>query len=99
MYDRVMPYQLISSEKFTNVQKVQAGLTKIFRDAEKSDSFYRVMRNDESLGVLVPNDVWQSFIEDFESLSSQSYLSKIYKARKSSKRYSAKQVKAILNIA
>ena len=99
MYDCVMSYQLMSSEKFTNVQKIQSGLTKIFRSAEKSDSFYRVMRNDESLGFLVPNDVWQSLIEDLDALSSQSYLSKVYKARISSKRYSAKQVRDILNIA
>lgn len=93
-----MSYQLISSEKFTNVQKAQAGLTKIFKDAGKTDSFYRVMRNDESLGVLVPDEVWQSLIEDLEALSSQSYLSKIQSSRKSPKRYSSKEVKNVLDI-
>lgn len=73
--------QLILDEKFTNVQKAQAGLTKLFQNAAQSDSFYRVLRNDEPLGVLVPNSMWESLIEDFEAISSPNYLKRIAKAR------------------
>ena len=31
--------QLISSEKFTNIQKAQAGLTRLFEDAANTDTF------------------------------------------------------------
>ena len=49
--------QLISSEKFTNIQKAQAGLTRLFEDAAETDTFYRVLKNDKALGVLIPNSM------------------------------------------
>ena len=36
--------QLIRDEKFTNIQKAQAGLTRLFRLAAKTGSFYRVLK-------------------------------------------------------
>jgi len=90
--------QLIRDEKFTNIQKAQAGLTRLFTDAERSLSFYRVMKSDRSLGVLVPDNLWMSFIEDLEALSSPNYRENIRKARKDKKIYSSKQVKKILGL-
>ena len=74
--------QLIRDEKFTNIQKAQAGLTKLFEEARKTMSFYRVMKNDKPLGVLVPNEMWDDFVEDMEAMSSPRYLASIKKARK-----------------
>ncbi|MEK7079493.1 MAG: hypothetical protein AAB929_05480 [Patescibacteria group bacterium] len=74
--------QLIRDEKFTNIQKAQAGLTRLFRLAAKTGSFYRVLKNDEPLGVLIPNHLWEDMIEDMEALSSPNYLARIAKARK-----------------
>ncbi len=74
--------QLINDEKFTNIQKAQAGLTRLFRDAAKTGTFYRVLKNDEPLGVLIPNDLFEDFIEDIEAMSSANYKSKIAKVRK-----------------
>ena len=65
-----MIQQLINDERFTNVQRAQAGLTKLFQKASKSGTFYRVLKNDEPLGVLIPNSTWESLTEDFEALSS-----------------------------
>lgn len=76
-----MLQQLISDEKFTNVQRAQAGLTKLFQNAAKTRSFYRVLKNDQPLGVLIPNSLWESFIEDLEALSSPAYLGHIARAR------------------
>lgn len=76
-----MIQQLINDEKFTNIQKAQAGLTRLFQNAQKTSSFYRVMKNDKPLGVLIPNNIWESWVEDFEALSSPSYLKRIIKAR------------------
>lgn len=91
--------QLISSEEFTSIQEAQAGLAKLFINAEQNNSIYRVLRNNKSLGVLLPNKVWSSFLEDLEALSSKEYLSTIKKARQSNKkRYSAKKVKRLLKI-
>ena len=90
--------QIISQEKFTNIQNAQAGLTKLFKKAEKEKSFYRVMRNDEPLGVLVPNEVWENFIEDMEAASSENYKKRIAKARKEKKSYSAEEVKKMLDL-
>lgn len=90
--------QLILDEKFTNVQRAQAGLTKLFQQAAKSDSFYRVLRNDEPLGVLVPNPMWESLIEDFEAISSPNYLNRIAKARKEKGGITLEQLKKKYNI-
>ena len=42
-------------------------------------SFYRVMKNDKPLGVLVPNEMWDDFVEDMEAMSSPRYLASIKK--------------------
>ncbi len=73
--------QLINDEKFTNIQQAQAGLTRLFRLAARNGSFYRVLKNDEPLGVLIPNLLWEDIVEDLEATSSPNYKIKIAKAR------------------
>ncbi len=90
--------QLISSEDFTSIQKAQAGLTKVFKKAEKDNKFVRVMRNNEPVGFLVPVNVWETLIEDLEAMSSENYLKRIAKSRADRVRYSSAQVKKILGI-
>lgn len=90
--------QLISAEDFTSIQKAQAGLTKVFKKAEKDGKFVRVMRNNEPVGVLVPNRVWESFLEDLEAMSSESYLKRIAKSRADKKTYSMEEVKKQIGI-
>ncbi len=93
-----MIQQLINDEKFTNIQKAQAGLTRLFMRAESSSSFYRVLKNDKSLGVLVPEKMWLSLIEDLEALSSPAYRRRIKKARKEKKRISMSEIKKRLKL-
>ncbi len=93
-----MIQQLISDEKFTNIQRAQAGLTRLFDNAKKTKSFYRVMKNDIPLGVLIPNDMWEDFLEDMEAMNSQKYLVSIQEARKGTKRYTSKDVRAMLDL-
>jgi PHD/YefM family antitoxin component YafN of YafNO toxin-antitoxin module len=90
--------QLINDEKFTNIQKAQAGLTKLFLEAKKSLSFYRVMKNDTPLGVLVPEEIWQSWTEDIEALSFPKFRQKIAKARNEKKRISADKIRRTVNM-
>ena len=93
-----MNTQLINQEIFTSIQEAQAGLTRLFQTASQKGAFYRVMKNNQPLGVLIPDKLWAVFLEDLEALSSQIYLENIRKARLSKKRYSSKQVKKILDI-
>ncbi len=90
--------QLLSDEDFTSIQKAQAGLTKVFKKAEKDGKFVRVMRNNEPIGVLVPNNVWESYLEDLEALSSENYLKRITKSRADKKTYTMEEVKKRLGI-
>ena len=90
--------QFIMDEDFTSVQKAQAGLTKVFKKAEKDGKFVRVMRHDKPVGVLVPNNIWESFLEDLEALSSENYLKRIARSRADKVRYSSAQVKKMLGI-
>jgi hypothetical protein len=85
--------QLIKTEKFTNIQNAQAGLTRLFQNAEKTNSFYRVLKNDQSLGVLLPNKVWLSLLEDLEAMSSRNFRTRVAKARQDKTTYSASEVK------
>lgn len=89
--------QLITNEEFTNVQTAQAGLTRLFAKASKNRSFYRVMRNAQPLGVLVPDDLWLDLIEDLEALSSPRYLESIRKAR-GERTYSIEEVEKELGL-
>jgi hypothetical protein len=95
-----MRKQLIMSEKFTNIQKAQAGLTKLFQEAAETSSFFRVLKNDQPMGVLVPTAVWNELIremddlqEDLEALSSPNFLKSIERSRKSKKYYTAEEIK------
>ena len=90
--------QLIKREKFTSIQEAQAGLTGILTKAEREGFFYRVLRNNSPLGVLLPNAVWESLLEDLDGINSPNYLKSVAEARKSSKKYSSKQVRKELNI-
>lgn len=90
--------QLISDEKFTNIQRAQAGLTRLFEEARKTTSFYRVMKNDKPLGVLIPNEMWEDFVEDLEAMSSPRYLARIAKARREKKYYTMEQIKKELGL-
>lgn len=91
--------QLIAVEKFTNIQRAQAGLTRLFEKARKAGSFYRVMKNDTPLGVLVPNEMWEDFVEDIEALSSPRFLANIAKARKEKGGITMEQLKKKYKIA
>lgn len=93
-----MIQQLINDEKFTNIQRAQAGLSKLFADAAKTGSFYRVLRNDEPMGVLIPESLWSNLTEDLEALSSVRYRARIASARASKKRTGIRSLKKILNI-
>ena len=93
-----MIQQLINDERFTNVQHAQAGLTKLLYIAAKSGTFYRALKNDEPLGVLIPNSTWESLTEDFEALSSPNYLRQIAAARKSKTRFTLEEVKKQLGL-
>lgn len=92
-----MIQQLINDERFTNIQRAQAGLTKLFLIAKKQSSFYRVMKNDEPLGVLVPEILWRSFTEDLEALSSPTYRARIIQAR-SDMRVSARDIRKAVGL-
>lgn len=65
---------LLADEQFTNIQKAQAGLTRIFQDASKKSSFYRVLKNDQSLGVLLPDKLWKKMINVLNKLEKQNKL-------------------------
>jgi len=85
-------------EDFASVQEAQAGITRLFAKAKSKGKFVRVMRNQEPLGVLIPNNIWESFVEDLEALSSPNYLKSIKEARKDKKVYSSEEVDRILGI-
>ena len=61
--------QLITDEEFVSIQEIQASFTKIAREAEKRGKILRIMRNNESLGVFIPDKIFLKFIKHLESLS------------------------------
>lgn len=93
-----MIQQLINDEKFTNIQKAQAGLTRLFRSAARNGNFYRVLKNDKPLGVLIPNTLWEDIIEDMEAMSSPNYKARIAKARKQKGGKTLEQIEKEFNL-
>lgn len=89
---------MIADEKFTSIQEAQAGLAKLLASAEKTGDFYRVLKNNKPVGVLLPNKTWEALIEDLEALSSKRYLSQIKKARLEKKSISAESAKKKLGL-
>lgn len=81
-----------------SVQQVQAGVTKLLQKAAKNKRFYRVMRNQDPVGVLVPNDLWDDWVEDLEAASSGNYKNRIKESRASKKWYSSEEVKKELGL-
>lgn len=88
---------LIKKERFTSIQEAQAGLTNIIRDAAKEGTFYRVLRNNKPIGVLLPNEAWEDIIEDMEAASSPNFLESLDDAEKSDKYYSPEEIRKELN--
>jgi hypothetical protein len=76
---------LLVREDFTNIQKAQAGLTRLLEKGRREGKYFRVMKNDQPLGVLVPNEMWLSIVEDLEALSSPSFKASVSAARKAKK--------------
>ena len=93
-----MIQQIINNEKFTNIQKAQGGLTKLFKSASQTGSFFRVMKNDEPLGVLIPNDFWEELTEDLEALSSPAFRNRIAAIRSENGQISSKEAKKLLGL-
>ena len=91
-----MNTQLITQEDFASVQEAQAGITKLFKKASNKGKFVRIIRNQKPLGVLVPNNVWESLLEDFEASLSFKYRKDIEESRRSKKRYSSEEVKKMI---
>lgn len=91
-----MNTQLITQEDFASVQEAQAGITRLFKKAGNKGKFVRIMRNQEPLGVLIPNNVWESLLEDFEASLSKRYKKDIAESRKSKKRYSSEEIKKMI---
>ena len=91
-----MNTQLITQEDFASVQEAQAGITKLFKKAANKGKFIRILRNQKPLGVLIPNNVWESLLEDFEASMSKTYKKDIAEARRSKKRYSSEEVKKMI---
>jgi len=93
-----MSPKILTREKFTSVQKVQAGVTKLLQEAESNGTYYRVMRNNEPLGVLIPNDTWDDLLENIEAMSSPNFLKSLEEARKSKVVYTLDQIKERHNL-
>ena len=69
-------------EDFTSIQELQAGVTRLLERADRSGKYYRVLKNNKPVGVLLSNDAWEDFLEDLEALTSPRYQRTIARARK-----------------
>jgi PHD/YefM family antitoxin component YafN of YafNO toxin-antitoxin module len=94
-----MDTSLLRRQKFTNVQTVQAGVSKLFEKASQEGSFYQVLRNgDEPLGILIPQQVWEDWLEDEEAQASNKYRERIAVSRKDTTRVTSTDTKKRLGV-
>lgn len=71
---------LLTNQKFVSVAELQAGSARLLSLAEKSRSFYKVMKNNKPVGTLVPENVWDTLIFQLKILSSPEIVAKIKQA-------------------
>lgn len=93
-----MPKDLLQKEEFTSIQEAQAGLARLLVRAERTSSFYRVLKNNKPIGVLLPNRTWEGLLEDLAALKSPSYLRNIEAARKERGLISARRARKLLGL-
>ncbi len=77
-----MAYIFQHDEDFTSIQEVQGGVTRLLERANRSGKYYRVLKNNKPVGVLLTNSAWEDFLEDMEALASEKYKKTIAIARK-----------------
>jgi len=93
-----MSSQLISNEEFTSIREAQISLTRLFAKGKKKGVFFRLLKNNKPLGVLLPNTIWESFLEDMEALKSATFQEKIARARIETQLISSQEVKKKVNV-
>lgn len=90
--------QLLSKEKFVSIREAQAGLSNVLDKASKNNTYYRVLKNNKPVGVLIPQRVWEDLIEDIEAASSKNFQKRIAKSKASTERIPLEQVAKELGI-
>lgn len=85
-------------EDFTSIQELQAGATRLLERANRNGTYYRVLKNNKPVGVLLSNTAWEDFLEDLEALSSPNYKRSIALAKRQKKRLTVAQVKKHLGL-
>lgn len=93
-----MAKHLLQKEAFAGIQEAQAGLSRLLIKAERNGTFYRVLKNNKPIGVLLSNSTWESVTEDLAALTSPAYLRNIATARREKRRMSLAQVKRQLKL-
>ncbi len=80
------PVQLLTSQKIISTKRFQSQFASVVKKAKENGNYYNVVRNSESIGVFLPIKLWESLLEDFEALTSPSFLAKIAKSREEHKK-------------
>lgn len=68
---------LLTNQKFVSVADLQAGSARLLSLAEKSRSFYKVMKNNKPIGTLVPENVWNNLVSQLKLLSSNKVINEV----------------------
>lgn len=78
--------QLLTSQKFVSTKEFQTKFADIAKQAKKQLSYFQIMRHGDSVGVFLPNAVWEDILEDLEALDSPKYLKTIQISRQEAQR-------------
>lgn len=87
--------QLLTSQKFVSTKEFQTKFADIVKQAKKQMSYFQIMKHGNSVGVFLPNDVWDDILEDLEALDSPKYLNNIQTSRREAQRGQTVSLKEI----
>ena len=93
-----MVAQLLSKERFVSIREAQAGLSNVLAEATKNNTYYRVLRNNKPVGVLIPQRIWEDLLEDIEAAASKNFQNQLAKSQQSTERIPLEQVAKELNL-
>ena len=87
--------QLLTNQKFVSTKDFQTKFAAIAKQAKEQMSYFRIMKHGNSVGVFLPNEVWDDLLEDLEALASPRYLKSIKESRQEAKQKKVVSLKEI----
>lgn len=81
----MLPLKLLTAQTIVSTKNFQSQFATMVKDAQEKQKYYSITRSGESVGVFLPQKLWEDLLEDLEALHSPHFSAKIKQSRKQAK--------------